>query len=349
VRAAVVHGPDQLEVQAVPEPAIGEYEALTQMLACGICTGTDAHVLTGRFPYLQPYPFILGHETVGRVLEVGRKVRSFKPGDLVLRPVAVRPGERLGAFGSVFGGLAEYGVVVDAQALVEEKPRGHSVQLPVFADAQQVLPPSFDPVDAGMLITLKEALSWMQRLGPLPGKSVLIFGTGPVGLCFTRIAKYLGARLVTTVGRRDVRLALAREMGADAVVDTRHQDVVGACRELTGGRGMDYVVEAVGDTDLLALGPRLVAPGGCVALYGAPPALTVTIDWAGMAGDWRLQFLNPHESETHELALDLIRLGFIDLRRFVSHVLPLEEVGEAFRLLREKQALKPVIVLHDDT
>lgn len=347
MRAAVVHGPDRLGVETVPEPAIGDYEALTRIVACGVCTGTDSHIVSGAFPYLQPYPFILGHESIGRVIEVGSKVRSFKPGDLVLRPVAVRPGATLGGVGSVFGGYAELGVVVDAQAIVEDTPRGQAPKLPAFADAQQVVPPSFDPIDAGMFITFKETLSWMHKLGPLPGRDVLIFGTGPVGLCFARIAKYLGARTVIAVGRRDERLELARQMGADAAIDTRRQDVVEACRALTGGRGVDYVVEGIGDTALFALGARLVAPGGQVALYGAPPELAVTVNWAGAAPDWKLSFPAPREGEVHDLALDLVRLGFIDLRSFVSHVLPLDRIGEAFQLIAAKRALKPVIVIEN--
>jgi 2-desacetyl-2-hydroxyethyl bacteriochlorophyllide A dehydrogenase len=343
MKAAVVHGPDQLGVETVPEPRIGDYEALTQVITCGVCTGTDSHILSGAFPYMQPYPFILGHESIGRVIEVGSKVRSFKPGDLVLRPVAVRPGEKLGDFGSVFGGYTELGIVADAQAISEDTPRGQMPRLPPFADAQQVVPPSFDPIDAGMLITFKETLSWMHKLGPLPGRDVLIFGTGPVGLCFTRIAKYLGARTVIAVGRREARLDLARQLGADAAVDTRRQDVLDATREITGGRGVDYVVEGIGDTSLFALGAKLVAPGGQVALYGAPAELNMTINWAGTAPDWKLSFIHPRESDVHTLALDLVRLGFIDLRSFVSHVLPLERIGEAFQLIAAKQALKPVI------
>src|SRR5579859_5212605 len=102
MRAAVVRGQGQLTLESVPEPTIGEYDALVEILACGVCTGTDTHILAGAFPYLAPYPFILGHESIGRVVARGPKVRYLHPGDLVLRPVAVRPGETLGPYGSVF-------------------------------------------------------------------------------------------------------------------------------------------------------------------------------------------------------------------------------------------------------
>jgi 2-desacetyl-2-hydroxyethyl bacteriochlorophyllide A dehydrogenase len=342
-----VRGRDDLRVESVPEPSFGDYEALVDVLACGVCTGTDSHILKGAFPWLAPYPFILGHESIGRVVAVGARVRSFKSGDLVLRPVAVRPRETLGGYGSVFGGYAERGVVADATAILADTPRDRSPRLPAFATAQQVVPSDFDPVDAGMFITFKETLSWLHALGPLEGRSVLVLGTGPVGLCLARIAKYLGAHPVVAVGRRDERLELARQLGADVGVNTARQELVAASREASGGRGVDLVVEAIGDADLIASALPALADGGSLAVYGVPPTLEARLSWADAPSTWQLRFVRPREEAVHELALDLVRRRFIDLRAFVSHVLPLARVGEAFALLDRKAALKPVILTAD--
>jgi threonine dehydrogenase-like Zn-dependent dehydrogenase len=345
VRAAIVRAPGEVHVESVPEPTPGDYEALVQILACGVCTGTDQHILSGGFPWLAPYPFILGHESIGRVLTVGPRVRHLKPGDLVLRPVANRPGEKLGEYGSVFGGYADLGVVADARAIVEDTPRSQKPRLPAFADAQQVVPRDFDPIDAGMFITFKETLSWLYSLGPVAERSVLIFGTGPVGLCFARIAKFLGAYPVIAVGRREARLELAMHLGADAAINTSRDDLVERARALTDGRGVDYAVEAVGDATFLGQAPRLLADGGQVAVYGVPAVLETSLRWAGVTPTWQLRFIRPREGDVHDLALGLVRRGFVDLRAFVSHVLPLAEIGDAFRLLANKEALKPVIVM----
>ncbi len=347
MQTAVVRGRNQLEIATAPEPTIGDYDALVQIVACGVCTGTDLHILRGDFPFLAPYPFILGHESIGRVITVGSKVRSYKPGDLVLRPVAVRPGETLGGLGSVFGGFAERGIVTDAAAIIADTPRTQTPHLPAFADAQQVVPSSFDPVDAGMFITFKETLSWFHALGPVMGRSVLIFGTGPVGLCFARIAKFLGANLVIVVGRREERLELAQQLGADAGVNTTTDDVVAVSRALTGGRGVDIAIEAIGDTALIADATRALAEGGTVAIYGAPPALETTLRWGGIASTWQLRFIRPREGDVHDLALDLVRRGFIDLRSFVTHVFPLARIDEAFDLLAHKKTLKQTIMIDD--
>src|SRR5687767_5310195 len=108
MRAVVVPAPGQIEVVDVPVPRYGEHEALVEILTCSICSGTDTHIVHDQFPW-RAYPCVLGHESIGRVVECGSAVRNLKPGDLVLRPSAVRPGEQLGSYNSMFGGFAEYG------------------------------------------------------------------------------------------------------------------------------------------------------------------------------------------------------------------------------------------------
>ena len=192
MRAAIVPQPGRIELVEIPEPKYGDYEARVEILACSICSGTDSHIVYGQFPW-RAYPCVLGHESIGRVVEVGPAVRNLRPGDLVLRPTAVRPGETLGGYSSMFGSFAEIGIVADAAAIVADTPRGETPKLPPFATAQQVMPPDFDPDLAGAFITFKETLSFLQRLGVQVGKSVLILGSGTVGLSFAYGAKLMGA------------------------------------------------------------------------------------------------------------------------------------------------------------
>jgi threonine dehydrogenase-like Zn-dependent dehydrogenase len=103
------------------------------------------------------------------------------------------------------------------------------------------------------------------------------------------------------------------------------------------------VIEAVGSTELLTQGLRALADGGQIAVYGVPPVLEAPLNWSGLAPSWQLRFIRPREDAVHQHALDLIRLGFLDLRSFVTHVLPLAEIGEAFQMLDDKQALKIAI------
>jgi 2-desacetyl-2-hydroxyethyl bacteriochlorophyllide A dehydrogenase len=339
MRAAIVPEPGRLEVVDLPEPAYGDYEALVEILTCSICSGTDTHILYDQFP-MRAYPCVLGHESIGRVLACGAKVRNYKPGDLVLRPTAVRPGEKLGGFNSMFGGFAEFGIVADAAAIIADAPRGPTPRLPAFASAQQVVPPDFDPDLAGALITFKETLSFLQRLGVQAGRSLLILGSGTVGLSFTLAAKLIGAYPVIVTGRRAEALQAARNFGADAVVNVAEEELAAAVKSHNRGLGVDYAVEAVGDWNVLQSGIRALGDGGQIGIYGVAPDRVATLDWSGTPGNWALRFVQPKEADVHQQVLDQMRLGFLDLTHFVTHRIPFSEIQEGFDLVRNKQAIK---------
>ncbi|HEY65718.1 MAG TPA: zinc-binding dehydrogenase [Caldilineae bacterium] len=342
MRAVVVPEPGRIEIKEVPEPSYGEYEALTEILTCSICSGTDTHVIDGTFP-VRTFPAILGHESVGRVIACGPKVRHLKPGDLVLRPCAVRPGETLDGYYSMFGGFAEYGVVADARAIIEDTPRGQTPPLPHFATAQQVLPPDFDPDLAGAFITFKETLNFLYRLGVQHGRSLLILGSGTVGLSFIMAAKLIGAHPVIVTGRRSEPLERALAFGADAVINVTTEDTVQAVRAHTDGKGVDFAVEAVGSWDVLQEGIRALTDGGQIGVYGLAPDRVATLDWSGAPRNWALRFLHPREEEVHQQVIDQVRLGLVDLRRLISHTIDLDEILYGFELVRRKQATKVVV------
>jgi threonine dehydrogenase-like Zn-dependent dehydrogenase len=339
MRAAIVPEPGRIEVVDLPEPVYGDYEALVEILTCSICSGTDTHIVYDQFP-MRAYPCVLGHESIGRVIACGAKVRSYKPGDLVLRPTAVRPGEKLGGFNSMFGSFAEFGIVADAAAIIDDTPRGQTPRLPPFASAQQIVPPDFDPDLAGALITFKETLSFLQRLGVQAGRSLLILGSGTVGLSFTLAAKLIGAHPVIVTGRRPEPLQAARDFGADAVVNVAVEELAEAVKSHNQGAGVAYAVEAVGDWKVLQAGIRALGDGGQIGIYGVAPERVATLDWSGAPSNWALRFVQPKEDDVHQQVLDQMRLGFLDLTPFVTHRIPFSAIQEGFDLVRNKQATK---------
>lgn len=342
MRAAVVPQPGQIDLVEVPMPPYNEYEALVEILTCSICSGTDTHIVHDQFP-ARAYPCILGHESIGRVIEVGRAVRNLRQGDLVLRPTAVRPGATLGGYNSMFGSFADYGIVADAAAIIADTPRGQTPKIPAFAHAQQVTPPNFDPDLAGAFITFKETLSFLQRLGVQAGRSVLILGSGTVGLSFALGAKLIGATPVIVTGRRLEALATALDFGADQVINVSTENLVEAVKRYTNGAGADFAVEAVGDWDVLQAGIRTLADYGQIGIYGVAPERAASLNWSGTARNWSLRFVQPKEEEVHQQTLDQMRLGMVDLRKFVSHTVPLSEIRHGFDLVQRKQATKVVV------
>lgn len=345
MRVAIVPEPGRIELVDAPIPTPNEYEALVEILTCSICSGTDTHIVYDQFP-MRAYPCVLGHESIGRIIECGAAVRNLKPGDLVLRPTAVRPGETLGGYHSMFGGFAEYGIVADAEAMREDTPRGDAPTLPPFATAQQVVPATFDPDLAGAFITFKETLNFLLRLGVQPGRSLLILGSGTVGLSFTYAAKMIGAHPVLVSGRRPEPLQTALNFGADGVIDVSREDLVQAVKMHTNGAGVDFAVEAVGDWAVLQSGIRTLADNGQIGIYGVPSGRVATLDWSGTPRNWSLRFVQPKEEDVHQQVLDWLRLGLLDLQKFISHRLSFNEINSGFDLVQRKQATKVVVRIH---
>lgn len=335
--AAVIQEPGVLEVQDVPMPTIDETECLVEILACGICNGTDRKLLDGHFRYKGPdaYPGILGHEGVGRVVECGARVESFEVDDIVLRPgAAYEPHENVG-LGSIWGGMAQYGKIKD----------------PVHGGSpmHQIIPPDLDPVEATMLITLKETLSWLQSWPVQPGQSVLVLGSGPVGVSFAFFARLLGCGPVILLGRRDDPLARAMALGADAVIDTRTDDPAEVVKHWTRGKGVDRVIEAIGDDSMVELGLSLMAGGGRVGIYGITPTREpgdmqrTHVDVGVGRAEWSVESFGPREEAPHDHLLWLVDRGIVRLRDYFTHVVPLEDVRRGFGLLASKEAFKVVV------
>ena len=333
--AAVAEQPGVLAVREVPVPVIDETECLVEILACGLCNSTDRKLLDGHFRYRGPevYPGILGHEAVGRVIECGSAVTSFRVGDLVLRPGASYPkGE---GPSSLFGGLAQFGKVKD----------------PALGGSRmyQIVPPEIDPVDATMLVTLKETLSWLQRWGVPPGQSVAVLGTGPVGLSFAFFAKLLGCHPVIVVGRRDEPLQRALQLGVDGIVNTSTDDPAAVVRALTGGKGADRVIEAIGSDEALQLGLSLLSPQGRLGVYGIASTREPgdmerrTLDLGLARNEWAIEFLGPQEWTPHEQTLWLVKQGIVKLGDWYTHTVPLAETQRGFDLLESKAAFKVVV------
>jgi threonine dehydrogenase-like Zn-dependent dehydrogenase len=345
MRAAVVSGVGDLEIVEVPDPQPDPYQVLVRTIAAGLC-GTDRHIVRGTF-YRREYPAILGHESIGEVVQVGDRVRHLEPGDRILRTAAARPGEHLGSFGSMHGAFAEWGLATDTEALVEDQP---DAAVKPFDRLQKVVPGDFDPVDAGAFIALKETLSWLRRLTDPSGRRVLIVGTGPAALTFIQVARMLGAAQVIVVGRREARLEMARRLGADAAIRAADEDLAAAIRDLTDGAGIDVAIEAAGSTTTLEAIPDALAPGGVVGVYGLSVGQAATLRWGWdrpTPRTWSLRFEEPDEAGIHDEALELVRSGRYVLKSTLTHVLPFEQIAEGFRVMDEEDACKVAIDFRD--
>jgi len=157
MKALVVPAAGRLEIREIPQPQVGPYDALVKIEVCGICNSTDHKLIVGQMYWAPPFPFVLGHESVGRVVEVGAKVRKFKPGDRVTRPLAFWPGSRKESQRGRRRALPSTGWC----AMVRRWPPTATRRWPATTRhcGQNVVPPHLSAGDAALAISLAETAS----------------------------------------------------------------------------------------------------------------------------------------------------------------------------------------------
>jgi threonine dehydrogenase-like Zn-dependent dehydrogenase len=309
----------------MPQP--GPYDALVRMEVCGVCNSTDTKLVHGSMYWGPPPPFLIGHESVGTVVEIGPKVRRFRVGDRVTRVLAYWPGGDLPMrIGN--GGFAEYGLVRDGLAMAEEGDPSLARDYNVLREV--VVDPAVSARDAALAISLAEAASVLNYLPAVRNQTIIVAGTGVVGYALGLFLKLAGARVVT-LGRRAERLAKAVELGADAVVDTRAGDIEAALAEATGGLA-DGAIEATGDAGLAEQVAAAVKPDGFCSAYGVPPK--------GVSYGPRWVTSRVEEHESFAWVTDLLRRGWVDPEWFVTHEWPLADAVEAFAQVERGEVLK---------
>ena len=347
MRGLAVDKAGKLSVPELSMPAYGECQALVKTLSCGVCNGTDGKLIHGTFKNMHDYPLLLGHEGVGRVVEVGKRVTKYKVGDVVLLPFLYAAQD---GYFSGWGGYCEYAVVGDEGAFALA---GQGIGTPDYDEgcwAQTVIRPQddVDPVGAAMIITFREVLSAMRRFGFRENENIVIYGAGPVGLCFTRFAKLLGMGPVVTIDIYDDKAAEAARMGADVVINSKKQDVEAEVRKLFPG-GADNIVDAVGVNALINQAMKLVKYNGKICCYGISAELDMRLDWSGGPYNWVLNFLQfpskMEEYQAHSQVMAWINAGILDPSAFISDVIPFERITEAFDLVEKRLPTTKKIVI----
>ncbi len=351
MKANVFHGKDDIRVDEVERPRAGAGEALIRITLTTIC-GTDLHIVRGEYP-VKP-GLIIGHEPVGVIEELGPGVTGYAIGDRVLVG-AITPcgqcraclsnqlsqcghGEGYEAIGgwrfgnTINGAQAEYLLVPHAQANLARIPAELTdEQVVLLADIAST---GFSGAESGAV-----------RIGD----SVVIFAQGPIGLCATAGAKLMGASLIIGIDGDDTRLAMAKRMGADFVLDYRAVDVVEEVKRLTDG-GADVAIEALGTQQTFESALRSLRPGGTLSSLGVYSGkLQIPYEaFAAGIGDYRIATtLCPGGKERMRRLMEVVKYGRVDLTPLLTHTFPLEKISEAYQLFGErgegvlKVAIKP--------
>ena len=337
MNAAIVEQPNRLVVREIPDPDTGEYDLLCELLYGATCTATDRHIIEGNFPFLVTYPLILGHESIGRVIKTGAKVRNFAPGDLVTR-VGAPATEGLPV---AWGGFAELGVARDHEAMrADGLPPSDWKPYRV----NQLLPPDCDPRAATMIITWRETYSYASRMGMSAGARVLVIGTGGNGLAFCVHARNRGAAHIAVVGSA-ARLEKACQAGAHTALDYRSPDLEQGLAD--DGGEYDFVIDAVGTTDSLSPALPVLAPGGTLGVYGIEERGALRTDPTRVPGTFTVYQGHYDEAEVHQEVLGMFLDGRLEASLWIDldRAYPLAEIGAAYEMLKQRKAVKALVRL----
>ena len=361
MKAAVFVEPGRIEIADKRIPDVGPNDALMRITTTTIC-GTDVHILKGEYPVAKG--LTVGHEPVGVIEKLGSAVQGYQEGQRVIagaicpdfNSYAAQDGAPsqdgsylipLGLcgchgfkatagwrFGNLIDGTqAEYVLVPDAQANLAPIPDG-------LTDEQVLMCPDI----------MSTGIKGTENANIRIGDTVVVFAQGPIGLCATAGARLLGASTIITVDGNDHRLDISRKMGADVTLNFNHCDVVDEIMKITGGRGADSSIEALGTQATFESALRVLKPGGTLSSLGVYSSdLTIPLSaFAAGLGDHKINTaLCPGGKERMRRLMNVVASGRVDLGVMVTHEYKLENIVAAYELFSNqldgvlKIAIKP--------
>jgi len=316
------------------KPECGERQVLVRMKAVGVC-GSDVHYWkNGRIgQFVVEEPLILGHECSGVITDVGEKVSKFAVGDrVVLEPgiPCMKCEHCLKGRYNLCQNIVFFATPPDDGVLVEE----------IAYDEDYVFKIPDEVTDYG-LATMAEPLSVglfaTQRIKPALGEKAIIFGAGIIGITCLLAAKAAGCKDITVADIRDDRLACAKEMGADQVVNTMKDQIP--------DNTFDFGYEATGADACYNLAVKCIKPGGRIAMIGMGPEIQ-KVDMVDYVCKEIPIVPSFRYSNTYPLVLDLLKDNQEKLKQLITHRVPfsLEGVEEAFHIASEDPSAVKVVV-----
>jgi threonine 3-dehydrogenase len=334
-----------LWMEEVPLPEVGINDVLIEVLRTGIC-GTDVHIYNWD-AWAQktiPVPMVVGHEFVGRIVDVGSNVRDFHPGEIVSGEGHVVCGhcrnclagrrhlckDTKGVGVNRPGAFAEYLSLPQSNVWVHDphipEPKNASIR-----DVQSIFDPFGNAVHTALHFNVL-------------GEDVLITGAGPIGVMAVAIAKHAGARFLVITDVNPYRLELASKMGATLAIDVRQERIADAQKKLGMKEGFDVGLEMSGSPEAFREMLANMCHGGRIAMLGIP-SKEMAIDWNTVV----FNMLNIHGIYGREMyetwyKMTVMLQSGLDISPVITHRYPYQDYEKGFEVMRAGQSGKVVLV-----
>lgn len=340
MKAALYYGVGDVRVEEVPEPKAGPGEIVIRVGACLTC-GTDVKTYRRGHPnLLKSLPSRFGHEFAGTVVEVGEGVSKFKVGD---RVVALNSAP---CFECYYCKMGDYSMCENLYFLNGGYAEYLTIPERIVRYNTYLIPEGISFAEAAMTEPLACAVHGIEKSEIQVGDTVAIIGAGPIGLMFVRLAALRGARVIS-IDPSEERLKTSAEMGATHLVRTGDADEAERqVRALTGGRGADVVIEAVGLPSTWEEALRLVRKSGVVNLFGGAAAgTTITVPTLLLHyNQLTIKGVFHHTPQYALTAFNLICNRTVDARRFISGEVGLNELVDALERHARLEGIKFAVI-----
>jgi L-iditol 2-dehydrogenase len=336
MRALVFTGAGEMPIQERPDPRPGSGQVVVAVRAAGIC-GSDVHGYLGATGRRRP-GIVMGHEAAGDIIAIGPDVTSVKEGDRV----ALRSILPCGRCERCRRGQPN--ICTDRQGMGMHFDGAYAEQILVSDSLLLPLPDTLSYEDGALIEPLAVAMHAVNRTPFELMDFVVVIGAGAIGLLTLLAARLRGAGSIVVTDLNAHRLEVARSLGADLTIDVGSTDPVAAIAAATEGRGADAVFEAVGVSATVAQSMAVARPGGQVTWIGNSAPIVEMPMQALVTGELTVRGAYGFTDE-FEQAADALAAGWIDARRIVECVAPLEEGPELFRRLGDSSLAAVKVVL----
>lgn len=333
--AAIFEKPGKLVVKEWPKPQIKNPDDVLIKMEAGAICGSDTRALMDPPEFVYVENIVIGHESAGRVAEVGPAVTSLKPGDRVV----VHPNLWCGKCHSCRTGhinlctnVIHLGNMIDgtiAEFTVAPERLLYKIADSVPAEVAALAEP------------LACVLNGTQTARPHPGETALVLGAGPIGLIFAAIYKAAGARKVFASEVSPLRTQKALEFGVDRVIDPTKEDLREVIMDETGGIGVDVVADAVGL--LLPDGIQAARKGASIVCFGLNEARPIEFMQAQLTFKELKVYGTYIASGTFPLAVSILENNILPMEKLITHRFPLKDTQKGFDVMTRGEGMKVII------
>lgn len=333
-KAVFMNGTNEMFTKDIDVPVVGDKDVLVKVDTVGIC-GSDLHYYQHEKigDFIVEGEFILGHECSGEVVEIGKEVKNLAIGDRV----ALEPGVTCGK--CEFCKTGKYNLCRDVEFFAT--PPYHGVLTNYVKHPEDMcfkLPENVSYVEGAMVEPLAVGLHAANQGNVKLGDTVVVFGTGCIGLMAILASKAKGASKIIVVDILENRLEVAKKIGAHHTINAKEVNVIEKIQELTNGKGAEVVLEAAGAEVTVKQTVEIVKPGGTIVLIGMTPKDEVEFNFMKLMGKeaeiktvFRYRNLYP-------TAINAIASGSINVKDIVSHEFDFEQTKEAFDFVSQNSS-----------